>query len=303
MHLAPMDHTIDDPTTYLHEKEDVEIINRAPGQAGPFSPIEKNEARTPRGNLTGYGIEIRDPDFEATHEHQADGWRFVGQVGKNYLLVTNEEAVRVVHDIIERSPFAHTPSKVFFDGKRFVYNTVFPDQRIEGPDESDITLGLQVRNSYNGSMRFQASLYAERLICSNGMTSTTHFSSHQFQHRQNNRGWTQDVEDALAVLEQANDQLTNFVGHLYTLSRMDITHEDLASLRRQDDGLGALPNTRFAEVYDRLITDEAPQHPSGYDVLNAATNVLWHRDKSVTDLDYNQEVVDQLVDFAEHRHN
>jgi len=300
--LTPMDDTLDDPTVHLRENENVNIINRAPGDAGPFSAIEKNESTTPRGSLTGYGIEIRDPSFEAEKPYQDDGWRYVGEVGKNYLLVKNEEAVQVVHDIIERSPFGHQPQKVFFDGKRFVYNTVFPNQYVEGPRENDVTLGLQVRNSYNGSMRFQASLFAQRVICENGMTSTTHFSSHRFQHRQGNDGWKEDIERALFVLEGANDQLANFVGRLYDLNRMDITHEDLASLRRQDTGLGALPNSRFTEVYDRLVTDEAPQHPSGYDVLNAATNVLWHRDKSVTDLDYNTSVVDQLTEYArEHR--
>ena len=41
---------------------------------------------------------------------------------------------------------------------------------------------------------------------------------------------------------------------------------------------------------------------TAYDVLNGATQVLWHRNRSVKDLEYNEGVVDQLLDYSrEHR--
>jgi len=144
----PADNTAEE----LMLNEEVTTVNRGPGSTAPFNDIEKNEARTARGNLTGYGIEIYDPDATADGPTD-DPYRFVGKVSKEYLLVPNEEAVETAHDVIAASELAHTPRKVFFDGKRFIYNTVFPELSAEGPRGDEMTIGLQVRNSYDGSMR------------------------------------------------------------------------------------------------------------------------------------------------------
>lgn len=296
------------PAEELMLNEEVNTVNRGPGQTEPFGDIEKNEARTARGSLTGYGIEIYDPDAEQKGPTD-DPYRFVGKVSKDYLLVPNEEAVETAHDIIAASGLAHRPRKIFFDGKRFVYNTVFPELSAEGPRGDEMTIGLQVRNSYNGSMRFQASLYAERLVCANGMVSQKHFASHQFTHTKQNSGWTEEMEDALDVLGQAQPTLENFIEATQQLEQVNITENELMVLRNQDRGLGTLPVSRFGEVFDQLIEDTpsdagvSGHGMSGYDVLNAATNVLWHRDKSVTDLDYNEAVVNQLLDYAQEHTN
>jgi len=296
------------PVEELMINEEVKTVNRAGGSAEPFGDIEKNEARTARGSLTGYGIELYDP--EATEEGPTgDPYRFVGKVSKDYLLVPNEEAAEAAHDIIAASRLAHQPRKIFFDGKRFVYNTVFPELKARGPRGDEMTIGLQVRNSYNGSMRFQASLYAERLVCANGMVSQKHFASHQFTHTKQNSGWDREMEDALDVLDQAQPTLVNFIEATQQLERVNVTEDELMMLRNQDRGLGELPVSRFGEVFDQLIEDTprdagATGHGmSGYDVLNAATNVLWHRDKSTADLDYNEAVVNQLLDYAQEHTN
>jgi len=309
--LAGEEDPANSPVEELMINEEVKTVNRGPGSTEPFGDIEKNEARTARGSLTGYGIEIYDPD--ATGEGPTDDpYRFVGKVSKDYLLVPNEEAVGTAHDIIAASGLAHTPRKVFFDGKRFVYNTVFPELSAEGPRGDEMTIGFQVRNSYNGSMRFQASLYAERLVCANGMVSQKHFASHQFTHTKQNSGWTDEMEEALDVLDQARPTLESFIEATQKLEHTTITEQDLMQLRSEDRGLGELPVSRFGEVFDRLTkevadfnthTNPATLNMSGYDVLNAATNVLWHRNKSVTDLDYNEAVVNQLLDYAREHTN
>jgi len=307
--LAGEEDPANSPAEELMFNEEVKTVNRSPGSAEPFGDIEKNEARTARGSLTGYGIEIYDPDAEADGPTD-DPYRFVGKVSKNYLLVPNEEAVETAHDIIAASGLAHQPRKVFFDGKRFVYNTVFPELSAEGPRGDDMTIGLQVRNSYNGSMRFQASLYAERIVCANGMVSQKHFASHQFTHTKQNSGWTEEMEEALDVFDQAQPTLESFIEATQQLEYVDVSEQDLMHLRSDDQGLGELPVSRFGEVFDQL-TEEAQSAEAqngfvgvtGYDVLNAATNVLWHRNKSVTDLDYNEAVVDQLLGYAQEHTN
>jgi hypothetical protein len=289
----------EDPYTEPHQQlmadTDVEVVNRASGDIQPFSKIKKRESTTSTGNLTGYGVELHDPSHE-------NDWRPTGTVGRNYLLVDNREVVDVAEHIIQESPFAQTPRKVFFDGKRFVYSLVFPNQEIEGPRGDDVTFGLQFRNSYNGSMKFRAELYAERLVCENGMTSKDHFAQHTFKHTVGNEGWDEEVEEAMSVLHSAPDRLDHFVSDLYALNDTTVTNTDLMELRSGSDGLGNLPVSRFGEVYDALIDQGAgARECTAYDVLNAATNVLWHRDRSVKDLEYNEGVVDQLTDYA-HQH-
>jgi hypothetical protein len=115
------------------------------------------------------------------------------------------------------------------------------------------------------------------------------------------------MEDALDVLGQAQPTLESFVEATQKLEHTTVTEQDLMQLRSEDQGLGELPVSRFGEVFDQLTKEVADFNThtnpttfniSGYDVLNAATNVLWHRDRSVTDLDYNEAVVDQLLAFG-----
>lgn len=290
----------EDPYTEPHQRlmadTDVEVINRASGEITPFSEIRKQAATTSAKNIIGYGIEIRDPEHD-------NGWRPAGNVSQEYMVVDNREVVETAERIVQESPFAKTPRKIFFDGKRFVYSFVFPNQDIEGPRGESITFGLQFRNSYNGSMAFRGELYAERQVCVNGMVSTEHFADHTFKHTHGNEGWQEELEEAMSVLHTAPDRLEHFVSDLYALEDTSIESEDLMYLRHGDSGLGNLPVSRFGEVYDELVDETNMTQASGYDLLNAATSVLWHRDRSVTDLEYNQEVVDQLTDYAHEYQN
>lgn len=294
-----------EPHQRLLDDTDVDIINRAQGEVQPFSQIKKRPSTTSTGNVTGYGVEIRDPSAE-------NGWRVCGQVGPNYLLVDNREVVEVAEEIVRASPFAQQPRKVFFDGKRLIYSTVLPQESVEGPRGDELTVGLQFRNSYNGSMRFRASLYVERLICNNGMTSTEHFASHTFRHTVGNEGWQGEVEEAMGVLRSAPDRLEHFANDLCLLDDTSIELQDVLALRRQAEGFGALPVSRFGEVMDALTNELVAGNGSGqpreespataYNVLNGATQVLWHRNRSVKDLEYNEGVVGQLLDYSrEHR--
>jgi len=289
----------ENPYTEPHERlmadTDVEVVNRASGDIQPFSNIKKRESSTSTGNVTGYGIELFDPSHE-------NDWRPVGDVSESYLLVDNREVARVAQRIIEESPFASAPRKVFFDGTRFVYSLVFPSQDIEGPRGDDVTFGLQFRNSYNGSMKFRAELYAERLVCENGMTSKDHFAQHTFRHTLGNERWDEEVEEAMSILHTAPDRLDHFVSDLYALEDTSVDNADLMELRSDSGGLGTLPVSRFGEVYDALIDQGAATRDcTAYDVLNAATSVLWHRNRSVKDLEYNEGVVGQLTNYA-HAH-
>lgn len=276
------------PYERLLEDENVTITDRSNGEVTPFSEIEKYPSHTATGNLTGFGIEIRDP----SHEH---GWRPVATVSDRYLLVNNREVVDVADRVIDKTGFDRLPRKIFFDGRRFVYSVVFPDvQKALGNDDV-ISLGVQFRNSYDASMKFRAEMYAERQVCVNGMVSKELFASHTFQHTIGHEGWQDEVEQALSILRSGPERLEQFVRLLDQSRNYVLSQGDLNSLR--NGPLSSLPVTRWGEIVDEYLSSGYNNY-TAYDLLNASSQVLWHRDRSVQDLAYNATCTDAITDLV-----
>jgi len=83
-------------------------------------------------------------------------WSELGVVSANYLLVHNTQVKDVVDGIAERFNKDHwNQSKLFFDGKRFVY-ALTTDKIIAEVSPGDlIRFGLIGYNSYDGSRACQ----------------------------------------------------------------------------------------------------------------------------------------------------
>lgn len=289
-----------DLTTRFAQDEDVEIVDRSKGVVGPFSEIHKSPSFTNAGNLTGYAIEMTDPDHE-------NGRRPVGTVSPNYLLVPNTKVVEVADSIIRQSPFQDVPRKVFFDGKRFQYSILFKDfdEEIQPGNHSRYTgdkigAGLMFENSYDGSRSFRARLFAMRLACVNGLITRQYFAQHIFKHELGNEGWEDDVTKALSVVKNAPDSLAAFTRQLSTMADTRLTQDNLEELRTSDDLLGGLPVSRWGQIMDEYLSNN---ERSAFGLLNASTQVLWHRNKSVQDTNYVESVTDALLDYVQEHRN
>lgn len=268
----------------------------------PLAPIRKEPSSTRSGNVTGYGIEI----YDDSADEDETPWDLVGSVSKEYLLVPNGKVVESAQRIAKNSPFDFVPRKLFWDGKRMVLSIVTEDEAAtkDVADVGDtIALGMMFENSYNGSTSYRASIFAERLICGNGMVSTKRFATYKFRHTiSDGEDWEKEQERVLSVLQGGAASLKNVVRGLSLLQGTgDLGMTDLQRIRQE-----AIPNlavTRWGQILDEFLggeesSEEGGTNLTGYGLMNAATRKLWHRDRSISDYNNNQYVVDGLLDYA-----
>ena len=255
----------------------------------PYADIEKVPLYAEdQMQSRGYSVRIEDPGADT-------GWREVGLVSDQYLLVPNERAHQMAWEIAERSPFRWEEEKVYFDGKRFLYAlTTRSDASVEVEVGDTVGLGLLFENSYDGSRKLAARLFACRLACSNGMLTKEHFTGMRFKHDNTGRGWEEEIERALFMLSCAEEELTAFAASARRLTQHRLGSEELQVIRRE--ALARLPLTLWGKTLDRYLEYEAH---TGWGLLNAATNVLWHGDRStLSDFGHNERTTAGLLRYA-----
>jgi hypothetical protein len=127
----------------------------------PYAPIEKTPLYAADDMKSrGYSVRVQNEEAET-------GWSEISTVSEDYLLVPNREVRNMALEIARASPFEWSEEKVRFDGKRFSYALVADgDSYAREVTPGDVVnLGLLFRNSYDGSLKLSASMFAFRLIC------------------------------------------------------------------------------------------------------------------------------------------
>jgi hypothetical protein len=254
----------------------------------PYAPIEKSPLyAADQMQSKGYSVRLQDEESET-------GWKEVGLVSEDYLLVPNKEVRDMALEIAHQSPFEWTNEKTHFDGKRFSYalvaNTGYGREVAQG---DVVTIGMLFQNSYDGSLKLSASMFAYRLVCSNGMLQPETFRRMKFKHELRSSGWEEETRRALSMIEGAEENLERFCSAANRLAEMPVGSSELAHLRQ--DGLGDLPVTLWGRVLDRYLSEE--EH-TAWGLLNAGSNVVWHRDRSFSDYTHNETITQSLTEFA-----
>jgi hypothetical protein len=260
----------------------------------PFAEIEITPLFSRDGMQSqGKSVRIVDPD-------SSSGWNEIGVVSPNYLLVHNAQVKTVVDNIAERSPIKDWQErKLFFDGRRFVYAITSDNITAEVSPGDLIGFGLIAYNSYDGSRVVSVGMYAEHLVCSNGMTSELYFSRFAFRHNQGNINWDEQTEQAFHVLMPGSrTKLTRFASTLVKLKNRPLSMSDLKILR--EEHLGDLSLGTWGKVMDRFL---GHQPLTAFGLLDACTESFWHNEKqTATDFRNNSYTTDALINFA-HRLN
>lgn len=271
-------------------------INRTKRGISPFVPIVKtpNYAEN-SGNLTGYSVEIED---NAT----PTGYRHIGNVSSNYLLLSNREVRELAVEIAMRSGLPFKESRIFWDGARFLHVIDFLDREtLEEGDE--IGFGLVTRSSYDRSWRYETSLMGKRFVCDNGMISGEFFARVSFKHfkadDQNQEGWKEIVREGLAVIDRAPEDLHCFVEGLRRLKQIAMTDAKLREVWRLFPGIG---DGIKGQILSRYVEHE---EPTLYGFLNAGTNLFWHRGQKMTAADFahNDTFTTGLLKYAHEHQN
>lgn len=255
----------------------------------PYATIEKVPLyASDNMQSQGYSVRLEDPSAE-------DGWKEVGIVSRDYLLVPNRQVRDMAYEITGRTNLQWSKEKVFFDGKRFAFVLTTRECIAQEVTPGDpVGLGLMFENSYDGSRKLAASLLAYRLACSNGMLTPEHFARMRFKHDRSSKGWEKDARRAMSMLGSAEEGLKRFVRGARTLQELTLTPAELKDLRQHE--LKDLPVTLWGKTVDQFLLDE--EH-TGWGLLNAGTHATWHRDRSIRDFTYNEQITEGLLQYAQ----
>ena len=237
---------------------------------------------------------IESSAYSVQYQEEND-WKEAGVVGSKYMLLPNSKVKEAADQVANASNIQFEQDKTFFDGRRYVYSLKSNNVVGNIKQGDDLSLGIQFWNSYDGSKSFGYSLMLYRLVCTNGMMSKDHFSTYRFKHEPTSENWDENLEQTVSNINNiwsGSDKLDSFLSSLRKLNNLDVTMDELGNIRHNH--LKDLPTGLWGEIVDRF-TKTNKEDFSGWDLLNAGTDILWHKEKpTVASYNQNQLVVDGL---------
>ena len=225
------------------------------------------------------------------------GFKEVGVVGPSYMLIPNQEVKDAADYIAETSKISLKEDKTFFNGKVYMHSLISDHVVGEVDKGDDVALGIQFWNSYDGSRSFGFSMMLYRLLCTNGMMSKHAFGTYKFKHLPDNEKWEEDIQKVVNNIN--NVQRGAYTGIESIIERFKALHDtkvntDMLGIIRHGH-LQDIPVSLWGNIVDRFTNAEHYQNHNGWNLLNAATDILWHKEKpTVASYDQNAQIVDGL---------
>lgn len=264
-------------------------INRTKSNLDPFVDIRKERLvdRLSGAPSKSFGIWVPDPEAEG-------GWRDMGTVSENYLLLTNEEVRELDLEIAERSGLPYRESRIFWDGARFAHVIDFGELVEEVTEDDPVGLSLVTRTSYDRSWKFEASLMGKRFACDNGCLSGEFFARVSFKHLAGDgENWQEIVRQGLSVIDHSGDNLRRFVQGLRTLQRTRMSDEHLRTIWKLFPRMGP---TTMGKLMSRYVQHE---EDTLYGLFNAGTHLFYNSEKlRATDFSKNDRFTTGLLRYA-----
>ena len=255
----------------------------------PYLPIRKVPLDYDGIQSSAFSVQIQKPNDTSF------SWKEVGVVGSSYMLLPNEEVKNAAHQVAEECKIDFVHDKTFFNGRNFVYSMKSNHVAGEVKAGDDVALGMQFWNSYDGSKAFGFAMMLYRLVCTNGMMSKDHFNTYRFKHEPKSENWGDNLEQVVTNinnLASGTYQLEDFIKNLRVLSNTEVTMDVLGDIRHNH--LQEIPVSIWGQIVDRFTRTSVEAH-SGWDLLNASTDLLWHKENpTVTTYGQNAAIVDGL---------
>jgi len=259
-------------------------------------PLEYNGTKS-----NAWSVQREDIITTKTEDTTINGpvWNEVGVVSDNYLLIPNKKVVELANDVADNSGLQFEEDKIFYNGRQFMYSMVSKDTVGEVEVGDDVGLGIMFWNSYDGSTALSFRIYLQRLACLNGMVSKDIFKSYRFRHLHNSdSNYEAEILDTSKMINTSQDNVRYFINGLRQLGIRELDMDKLSFLRKKY--LSKLPTSLFGNIMDKFLSYKY-QKPTIYDLLNASTNVLWHKEKQTkADFDHNAYIVDNLIEYTNH---
>lgn len=268
--------------------------NRDPNGVDPFAPILVTPTVSEHsGTPSGYAVELADPA-------EPTGYRHVGTVSENYLLLPNAEVRALALDVAARTNLPYRESGLFWDGKRMMHTVDLLGHTEAVVPGDDHGLRLVTTTSYDKSWRYRCMLGVVRFQCSNGTVAGDWLASVDFKHvaapgTPRAESWAAVVRQAMDVVDRGPEDLDRFVGAMRALKRTRTTDRRLRAVWRS---LSALPDVAKGRIVGRYV---AAEEPTLYGLYNAGTAALSKRGDRATaaDLGHLDAFCSAMLDLAE----
>ena len=214
--------------------------------------------------------------------------------GPDYELIPNLLAREIGQDVMSRSEFDWNHERTLWNGS-IVSMQYRSDSQVEIPEIGDtMAYGLRIENSYNGNIKLRVVAMAWVLSCLNGVTHPEMFGHYTFRH--DSRGENRfDIEDAVTCVQSGVKAMEAVRGKVSALSAEIFTLADLADVCNDV----SFPKSNWYDILKTLST-EAPGMESGlfngWDVYQAFTNVITHKMKGVSSLQYSDTIGRYFLD-------
>ena len=232
----------------------------------------------------------------SVQRREENDWKEAGVVGSKYMLLSNSKVKEAADQVANASNIQFEQDKTFFDGRRYIYSLKSNSVIGNIKQGDDLALGIQFWNSYDGSKSFGFSMLLYRLICTNGMMSKKFFNTFRFKHEPNSEGWEENLDKVINIVNSTSEgSLNNMIGNLRKLDDLRITMKGLGTIRH--DHLSDIPSGIWGNIVDKFSNPNGQYHSetSGWGLLNAATDILWHKDKpTIASYNQNASIVDGL---------
>jgi len=258
----------------------------------PYLPIRKVPLDYNGISSSAYAVQMQ---HSATEDTPGTEWKEAGVVGHSYLLVDNDNVRKAANQVAEECKLQFTHDKTFFNGRSYAYSMISDHVAGEVAQGDDVALGMQFWNSYDGSKAFGFAMMLYRLICTNGMMSKDHFNTYRFKHQPSSSDWQKSLEQVVTNINNlvsGTYQLDDLISSLRKLSTLEVTMDVLGDIRHNH--LQEIPVSIWGQIVDRF-THGTREDYSGWDLLNASTDLLWHKENpTVTTYGQNAAIVDGL---------
>ena len=233
----------------------------------------------------------------AVQMQSLEGWKEAGVVGSNYMLLSNQEVKDAADFVAQECNIDFKEDKTFFNGKVYIHSLVSEHVVGEIKAGDDIALGMQFWNSYDGSKAFGFSMMLYRLVCTNGMMSKQTFGTYRFKHEPGNENWEKDIKKVINnvnnVERGAYTNVEGLIERFKALQTTDIDTDMLGTIRHNH--LQDIPVSLWGSIVDRFTNADHYTKHTGWNLLNASTDILWHKDNpTVASYNQNAEIVDGL---------
>jgi hypothetical protein len=126
------------------------------------------------------------------------------------------------------------------------------------------------------------------------------FQSYRFKHSKENENWAEEMESAAEIIKHAGTNVKEFAGICSKLTTDSININDMGYIRKKF--IPKIPTSTFGKVVDQIYNDEyysKNQDITSWDLLNAGTHVLWHKEKqTVADFNNNDYLTTGFLEYA-----